>query len=206
MGKGRCSGFVGAPTTPTRRLVFCPTHSRPRLAELAIDRTLGGSPAAMSPEKVVIAKGKTDQTTWDGAGVKKNLFPRKYYWKGVIQNNGSCTWGEACDEVRHFDCVGLLNYCFAKHYYKADFGLGISAYRDDNNGVTTGITDNKDLMDADILVKPGDSHIGMLCNNGGWFVVQAVGTAIGLTDTESFNPSAWIRRRMKSEWLVGTHS
>ncbi len=153
-----------------------------------------------------MAKGKTDQTTWDGAGVKKNLFPRKYYWKGVIQNSGSCTWGESCDEVRHFDCVGLVNYCFARHYYKTDFGLGISAYRDDKNGVTTGVTDDKDLMDADILIKPGDGHIGMLYNNGGWFVVQAVGTAIGLTDTESFNPSAWIRRRMKSDWLVGTHS
>jgi hypothetical protein len=154
-----------------------------------------------------IAKGKPDQTTWDGAGVKKNLFPRKYYWKGALQNNGAVTWGESCDDVRHFDCVGLVNYCIARHYYQSDFGLGIPAFHDDANGVTTAVTDDKDLMDADILVKDGDGHIGMLYNNGGsWFVVQAVGTSKGLTDNESFSPSAWIRRRVRTAWLAGTHS
>lgn len=153
-----------------------------------------------------IAKGKTNQIMWDGAGPKKNLFPRKYYFRGTIQNGGAVTWGEGCDDVRHFDCVGLVNYCYAKHWYQPDFGMGIPAYRDESSG-TTAMTGDKDLMDADILLKSGDEHIGMLYNSGsGWFVVQAVGTAKGLTDTEAFAPAAWDRYRMQGAYLVGKGS
>lgn len=62
-------------------------------------------------------------------------------------------------------------------------------------------------MDADILIKPGNHHIGMLYSKGNdWFVVQAYGTAVGLTDDERFNPSQWDRYRMSTSFLVGTHS
>jgi len=153
-----------------------------------------------------IAKGKTNQTSWDGAGAGKNLFPRKYYFRGNIQNAGNVTWGEACDDVRHFDCVGLVNYCYAKHWYQPNFGLGISLFRNANQG-TTEINDAKDLMDADILIKPGDGHIGMLYQgSAGWYVVQAVGTAKGLTDTDRFDAANWDRFRMNAAYLVGKHS
>ena len=153
-----------------------------------------------------ITKGKKDQTTWDGAGVKKILFPRKYYFRGSIANGGAVAWGEACDGTRHFDCVGLVNYCYAKHWYQANFGLGISAFRDTPQG-TTPMTGDSDLMDGDILIKSDDNHIGMLYSSGkDWFVVQAVGTAKGLTDTEKFKSSAWDRYRMQGAYLTGMHS
>ena len=153
-----------------------------------------------------IAKGKTDQTTWTGAGIQKDLFPRKYYWQGVLQENGRVVWGESCDEVRHFDCVGLVNYCYAQHWYQPNFGLDIAAFRNENQGATQ-ITDAKDLMDADILIKPGNGHIGMLYqDDGDWYVVQAVGTATGLTDDSEFKASAWDRFRMNDAYLVGEGS
>ena len=154
----------------------------------------------------LVAKGKTDQTDWDGAGTTKDLFPRKYYFRGNLQNGGAVAWGDACDGVRHFDCVGLVNYCYAKHWYQSNFGLGIPAFRNTVQG-TTEIDDAKNLMDADILIKSGDGHIGMLYNGGNaWFVVQAVGTATGLTDTARFNPADWDRYRMNGAYLVGKHA
>jgi hypothetical protein len=153
-----------------------------------------------------IAKGTTDQTKWDGAGPRKTLFPRKYYFRGNIQNSGAVVWGDSCDGVPHFDCVGLVNYCYAKHWYQSNFGLGISAYRNANQG-TAPVDNDKDLMDGDILIKSGDGHIGMLYDGGsGWFVVQAVGTATGLTETSRFNSSDWDRYRMNAAFLVGKHS
>jgi hypothetical protein len=153
-----------------------------------------------------ISSGKTDQTSWAGAGAGKNLFPRKYYFRGNIQNSGNVVWGESCDGVRHFDCVGLVNYCYARHWYQANFGLGIPAFRMANQG-TTRIDDASDLMDADILIKPGDGHIGMLYEGSAdWYVVQAVGTTKGLTDTERFDSAKWDRYRMNAAYLVGKHS
>jgi hypothetical protein len=153
-----------------------------------------------------IAKGNTDQTTWAGAGPSNNLFPRKYYWQGALQDNGGVTWGESCAGVRHFDCVGLVNYCYARHWYQTNFGLDIAAFRNANQG-TTEVDNDKDLMDADILIKPGNHHIAMLYSSGkDWFVVQAYGTAKGLTDDERFNSSLWDRYRMNAAYLVGTHS
>ena len=62
-------------------------------------------------------------------------------------------------------------------------------------------------MDADILLKSSNEHIGMLYNGGnGWFVVQAVGTAQGLADGEKFDASAWDRYRMNGAYLVGKGS
>jgi hypothetical protein len=151
-----------------------------------------------------IAKGKTDQTTWTGAGIRKDLFPRKYYWQGVAQENSRVVWGESCDEVRHFDCVGLVNYCYAQHWYQPNFGLDIIAFRNANQG-TTQITDSKNLMDADILIKPGNGHIGMLYQDDDdeWYVVQATQSTIGLTDDSEFVAGNWDRFRMSDAYLVG---
>jgi len=57
-------------------------------------------------------------------------------------------------------------------------------------------------MDADILIKPGNSHIGMLFRNGqSWCVVQAESTENGLTDTAVFNAKDWDRYRMQDAFL-----
>jgi hypothetical protein len=152
-----------------------------------------------------VDKGNTDQTTWQGAGSQNRLFPRKYYFKDAPKEE---VWGESCDKIRHFDCVGLVNYCYARHFYKPGFGFDIAKYRDPVVG-TQRISNKADLMDADILIKPDNSHIAMLYQKGGsWLVVQAASTTSGLTDTEQFNadPAAWDRFRMQGAFLRGLHS
>ena len=144
--------------------------------------------------------GQTEQTRWPGAG-SGNLFPRKYHFRGVLSRNGAAVWGESCAGVRHFDCVGLVNYCYAKHWYSGAFGLDIAFFRNPNAG-TVSLGGESDLMDADILIKPGNSHIGMLFRNGqSWCVVQAESTENGLTDTAVFNAKDWDRYRMQDAFL-----
>lgn len=190
---------IGGYSTCAGRSTLCEKNDGPVPDDSGLDSFLKSCQDA-------IAKGKTDQTSWDGAGPKRNLFPRKYYWQGALQNSGKPVWGESCSGVRHFDCVGLVNYCYARHWYRTNFGLDIAAFRNPVQG-TTEVDNDKDLMDADILIKPGNHHIGMLYSKGGdWFVVQAYGTAVGLTDDERFNSSLWDRYRMSANYLVGTHS
>ena len=152
-----------------------------------------------------IKKGNTDQKSWPGAGFQNKLFPRKYYFRGTLQNPQKEVWGESCANIRHFDCVGLVNYCYARHWYQPGFGLGISAFRQPVQG-TQQVSNDNDRMDADILIKPGDGHIGMLYQKGeNWYVVQAVATTTGLTDTEPFSPKAWDRYRMNASYLRSMH-
>jgi len=115
-------------------------------------------------------------------------------------------WGESCVNVRHFDCVGLVNYCYARHWYQPNFGLDISAFRNPTQG-TQEIARDNDRMDADILIKPDDTHIGMLYRRGeNWYVVQAEDTVIGLTDTAPFIADKWNRFRMNGAYLRGRHA
>ena len=154
--------------------------------------------------KADIAAGRNDQTAWPGAQ-PRNIYPRKFHFRGAIQNSGQVVWGETCVGVRHFDCVGLVNYCYARHWYKPNFGLDIVAYRNSIQG-TAPVTNANDRMDADILIKSANQHIGMLYKSGEvWLVVQAADTKIGLTDTEVFDPAAWDRFRMNSAFLTQMH-
>ena len=149
-----------------------------------------------------IDAGQTDQTRWPGAG-SGTLFPRKYHFRSNLAGNGAVVWGENCANVRHFDCVGLVNYCYGTHWYKGSFGLDIAAFRNPVQG-TVSITNEHDLMDADILLKPNNSHIGMLYQNGQqWCVVQAESTERGLTSNAQFRATEWDRFRMLDAYLKG---
>jgi hypothetical protein len=168
-------------------------------------RSRGKGAAALEPFleacRQKLDGGQTDQTTWPGGGGGA-LFPRKYYFRGELAAGGAVVWGESCAGVRHFDCVGLVNYCYAKHWYRGAFGLDIPFFRNPQSG-TVPLTGSGDLMDADILVKPGNGHIGMLFRNGqAWSVVQAESTEIGLTDTAVFDAKQWDRFRMQDAFLV----
>ena len=149
-----------------------------------------------------ITAGQMNQTSWKGAD-PGNLFPRKYHFRGGPAASGAVVWGESCAEVRHFDCVGLVNYCYGKHWYKPNFGLDIAAFRNPTMG-TVSITNEHDLMEADILLRPkNNSHIAMLYKNGdAWSVVQAESTENGLTDNALFKAQDWDRFRMHDAFLI----
>ncbi len=147
-----------------------------------------------------VRRGNSDQTTWRGAGSQNRLFPRKYYFKDKLQD---LVWGENCANTRHFDCVGLVNYCYARHWRGGDFGIDLKEFRDSKYG-TQPVGKHAERMDADILIKPDNTHIGMLYHKGeNWFVVQAVDTTWGLSDAAPFNPDDWDRFRMQGRLLTG---
>jgi hypothetical protein len=147
-----------------------------------------------------VDRGNNDQETWQGAGTQNRLFPRKYHFKGNLQEE---VWGESCAKVRHFDCVGLVNYCYASHFHKPGFGFDIVKFRDPIIG-TLQITNKTDLMDADIIIPKDNHHIAMIYQKGGgWFIVQAESTTVGLSDRAPFDGDAagWDRFRMQGVFL-----
>jgi hypothetical protein len=149
-----------------------------------------------------VASGKPD-SEWSGAGSGNKLHPRKYYFRGKLADAGNVVWGESCRGVRHFDCIGLVNYCYAKFWKGGGaFGRSIEDMATANAG-NVPISNPSDLMDADILIKPPAKHIALLYNAGGvWRVVQASQTQDGLSDGEVYVPSAWSRYRTLSQCLT----
>jgi hypothetical protein len=149
-------------------------------------------------------------TEWPGMGPDE-LHPRIYYWKGDKQESGIPVWGEACDGVPHFDCIGLVNYCYAFHYYVPNFGVDIAVWARplDANGIGKEITDQNDVMNADVVIRKdattgGLSHIAMVYLDGDKRkIVQAEGTAIGLNDDSDYKPTDWWKRvRVADSYLV----
>lgn len=149
------------------------------------------------------------QERWSGAGSVggRAIHARRVHFRGAPKDGGKLVWGESCVGVRHFDCVGLVNYCYAQHYYnqkKLPFGLDIPAFRNPSSGFAArSSTAESDFMDADVVVTKSDGHIGMIYWDGAkWRVVQAVGTDVGLTESSEFKPHEWDRFRMAGAYLV----
>jgi hypothetical protein len=146
-----------------------------------------------------VTANRKDQAAWSGFG-PRDLYPRKFFFKNKCDHQ--VRWGESCIGVPHFDCIGLVNYCYAKHWYQAQFELEIKSFLKPESGARR-VTNDSDLMDGDILIKPPDKHIGMLYKRGDddWRVVQAEETEAGLTDGAKFDPSSWERYRVDAAYL-----
>lgn len=158
--------------------------------------------AYLNARRADSADGKAEQN-WSGAGPGNKLHPRKYHFRNGLAEGGKVVWGESCFGVRHFDCIGLVNYCYAMFWKSGGaFGRDIADMATFNAG-NVPITNANDLMDADILIKPPDKHIALLYNAGGdnWRVVQASQTQDGLSDTEAYDASKWSRYRTLSQYL-----
>ena len=156
------------------------------------------------------ADAGTRQEDWDGITDidGRKIHPRRVHFRGGLKFN-KVVWGESCVGVRHFDCVGLVNYCYARHFKdnaRRPFGLDIAAFRNKSSGFEPRTsTSSSDFMDADVVITKGNGHIGMIYQDGEtWKVVQAVETDIGLTEDSVFNPAKWDRFRMLSAYLVSS--
>ena len=168
--------------------------------------------SAINPYLQAVKEAQTrtaDQAFWPGFGANK-LHPRRYFLDTKLEERGAIIWGESCIGRRHFDCLGLVNFCFEEHTTsqgKAGWAFEIKQYFDCLITGTSnqGHLDPSKVMDGDIVVrfKPHD-HIGLLYRKGGTvFVVQANETKAGLTDTEVYKPSDWGRTvRVRDEFLV----
>jgi hypothetical protein len=160
------------------------------------------------------AAGK-DQRQWPGYGPLQ-LHPRRYFLKNTIQEGGKIVWGESCAGHKHFDCVGLVNYCLAEHTPHAGWCWEISQYMDGTAGGVTIVPkvspktkelDSDSVMNADLVGRKKEAgwvHIGMLYRvDGKIYVVQTGDTKYGVTAGEIYDPSKWSKCvRMKDDRLV----
>ena len=138
-----------------------------------------------------------------------NITPRLYKFNGKAKPIGishdGIVWGEGCANVRHFDCIGFVNYCYSLSIAKSKypFGTSIAEFmtRPANYGFVE-VSDSADVLNADIIAQHSDAagwhHIGMVYVEGNAAkVVQAADSPIGVTDTATYhpkNPGNWTKR------------
>lgn len=144
--------------------------------------------------KELIARG-TGQITFPSIATR---YPRQWIFVGKAK--GVYT-GDTCVGRRHFDCIGLVWYCYSQ-YFVTPFTFDQKQIASVSGAVQ--VTDSS-YMDADIIIKLGKNdagqttynHIAMLYLEGSKpKIVQAADSDIGLTDTDDFSPStSWARFR-----------
>ena len=94
--------------------------------------------------------------------------------------------GEACENIRHFDCVGFINYCMSVSQQQP-VQKSIAAW--DNR--TTLVLDGS-AEPGDLLVSPGLEHIGIDAGNGR--MLHAEASLSGVVETPQ--PRGWRRHRV----------
>jgi cell wall-associated NlpC family hydrolase len=114
------------------------------------------------------------------------INPQAYRWprpSGEI-NGHTLVYGECCLGIRHFDCIGLINWVVSTVAKPTHHGIGSII----NNTTAVAFSD----------VQPGDlltinqTHIGIATGLG--TVVQAQGTATGVVETHlPPNGGGWTR-------------
>lgn len=122
-------------------------------------------------------------------GTKLNaspINPQAYRWPrpSDVVNGASVVYGECCVGIRHFDCIGFINWVVS------------SVAKPTHHGISS-IINNTTSVDFS-QVQPGDlltinqTHIGIATGAG--TVVQAQGTATGVVETPlARNGGGWTR-------------
>jgi cell wall-associated NlpC family hydrolase len=85
------------------------------------------------------------------------LWPRLMEGKTVTRQ---IVWGEDCRTVRHFDCIGFVNYCFSLALNRS-----VQDSIDGYNRHTRDVTDQATVLAADVLTR-GTHHIGLAMGDG----------------------------------------
>ncbi|MBK9129760.1 MAG: hypothetical protein IPM13_18545 [Phycisphaerales bacterium] len=127
------------------------------------------------------------------------LTPRRWIFRGKVKT-ATPVWGESCLGKRHFDCMGLVNYCVDKVWAgKTAFGVDLGALMDKPGyyGATT-VPATAEVLDGDIVGKQDKGvwhHIALLHKTAnGVFVIQAAESDVGVTGGQKYVPAEWQRR------------
>lgn len=127
------------------------------------------------------------------------LTPRRWIFRGKVKT-ATPIWGESCLGKRHFDCIGLVNYCVDQVWAgKTAFGVDLGALMDKPGyyGATT-VPASADVLDGDIVGKQKNGvwhHIALLHKTAaGVFVIQAAESDVGVTGGEKYVAANWQRR------------
>jgi hypothetical protein len=122
-----------------------------------------------------------------------NIYsPRRVYGPGPDPATGDIggilVWGQVCEGVRHFDCVGFVNYCLWKGT-GIEYQLSIAAWHATPQSQAATVYDLSkskpdEILDGDILCK-GDHHIALLAADGS--IIEAQDTDVGVRSTGTFS-------------------
>jgi|SRR5579871_489565 len=99
----------------------------------------------------------------NGANVSGFRWPRPN--GGIGRSDYPCTiWGESCIGVRHFDCIGLVNYCYSIATNNPKFQYGIDSFVVPTYARAAGFLEVKPISGAKIgdIVTIGREHIGIV--------------------------------------------
>jgi len=125
----------------------------------------------------------------------EKFTPRRAFGPG---QKGEVYWGESCEGIRHFDCIGFISFCLWEATGKVHHNE-IVGWRTPNPAKGWKVFDLKDkrapkpaqLMDGDIIIK-ADHHIAFVAKDG--VAVQAEDTDRGVTGDKRFSlaaPAEW---------------
>ena len=187
-----------APGSPSVFAAACSVSGRHVCAGRYQNEVLGGGRPAAADDADLVAYLASledrDETEWE---------PYYELYTPRVTDSGLIVWGEDCRGRKHFDCVGLINWC-AENAVDRRYPISyeISQWASNISG-TKAVLLTEEIMHGDILIRsePPDHpfcHIGMLAIDpltGFQGVVEAASSELGVIKTEGYNPERWTLRR-----------
>jgi hypothetical protein len=126
---------------------------------------------------------------------KSRFTPRVIKGKNIGMDDKRLVWGEDCRDVRHFDCVGFVNFVLSLTTSQK-WSFSISQYAGGNITSATSVPLDSPPVDGDILVRKTE-HIAFLCADGQ--ILQAQDHASGVNAKETFQ-SQRDKDKSRSPW------
>jgi cell wall-associated NlpC family hydrolase len=121
----------------------------------------------------------------DGIG----LWPRKI--RVDKEGPAMIVLGESCEGVRHFDCIGFVNYCLSVVLCRR-VQHSIGQWRRQTNAeeiTQPGNIHPGDIQPGDILIGGNDTHIGFATGDG--YVIHAKRAAEGVVQESLSRSNSW---------------
>jgi hypothetical protein len=127
---------------------------------------------------------------------KSRFTPRVMKGKNLDTDDNRLVWGEDCRYVRHFDCVGFVNFVLSLTTNQK-WAFNISHYAAGNMTGATSVPLDSPPVDGDILVK-NTEHIGFLCADG--TVLQARDHASSVHNGEAYSAMQDKNNKIQLAW------
>lgn len=161
-----CTGRAGAVTAP--------------LALAAMNSNIG---EALDLKWKNLTDDQLDELQGNAGDTASFRWPRP---NSSLNNNSphhSTVWGESCVDVRHFDCIGFVNWCLSEVLTQpVHYGIG--------NFVAKSVGTAIPLPKAQLgdIVTIGADHIGVVSENG--TVIEARDAVSGVVESP-FSAARW---------------
>jgi hypothetical protein len=112
---------------------------------------------------------------------KSRFTPRVMKGNNLGADDNRIVWGEDCRYVRHFDCVGFVNFVLSLTTSQK-WSFSISQYAAGSITGATSVPLDSPIVDGDILVR-NTEHIAFLCADGQVLQAQDHATSVHAKET-----------------------